>query len=78
MTHLVSSSHFDGLSCCSVVDVAGHILRGNVLERIVVWWTTNVSSGGVSDTLIDIVDERIPDGGMGIGKSYNSSAGEES
>jgi len=62
---LVTGSNINSLGSCNIVDIACHVLGGDVLQRVVVWWGTNVSSRRVSNTLINVVDPHVVDSGMG-------------
>lgn len=54
------------------VDVAGHGARGHIGDGVVVGGSADVAISSVAETLVDIVDEDVEDGG--VAGSEGSSA----
>ena len=69
---LVTAGNLDGLAGGHVVDVAGHIRRGDILDRIIVWRRANVARSGVSEALVHIIDPDGVDGGVRVGCASGS------
>ena len=76
--YLVTGLDLEGLGSGGVVNVAGHVLAGDIDEGGVVGRGTDVARCRVAETLVNIIDPGGLDRGMGGSKLRCGSKGQES
>lgn len=75
-TDLITASNIDRLRSCNIVHIASEIRRSDILHWIVIRWATNIPRSAVSYALINIIDEDIGNGGVGLSHSRRGNEGE--
>lgn len=63
--YLVSSSCSHSLGICNICNVARQVSRIEVLDRVVVWRESDVSSSGVACPLVYTIDKDIENRSVG-------------
>lgn len=68
-TNLGTSLDIDGLCGWAVVDVTSEVVGSEILERVVVWWRSDVSTGIETISLGNTIHSNAPNTSVGIGHS---------